>query len=217
MERWRGLDFIFLFEKRYLKFRIRYWGCVAICIVEVKRREVRKSKADYPKWNVKSNPFILFLSNKVVYLEWLIYHRSRDTCLFIRRVFNALWLDTRFSTPWGSIKVPLTASVVQSTGKAGPSFYFRSHSIILEGMRTVEVASKKWKNEVSTRKIRCLSSPQSTLGWKLPPVSLAGMWLEEAGFEVGDFARIVVLDGVLVVSCELLPGNENQMGWKVNR
>jgi hypothetical protein len=38
------------------------------------------------------------------------------------------------------------------------------------------------------------------------------MWLEEAGFEVGDFARIVVLDGVLVVSCELLPGNENQMG-----
>jgi len=37
-----------------------------------------------------------------------------------------------------------------------------------------------------------LSSPQSTLGWKLPPVSLAGMWLEEAGFEVGDFARIVV-------------------------
>jgi len=57
-----------------------------------------------------------------------------------------------------------------------------------------------------------LSSPQSTLGWKLPPVSLAGMWLEEAGFEVGDFARIVVLDGVLVVSCELLPGNENQMG-----
>ncbi|RGU54812.1 type I addiction module toxin, SymE family [Odoribacter splanchnicus] len=57
-----------------------------------------------------------------------------------------------------------------------------------------------------------MSSPQSTLGWKLPPVSLAGMWLEEAGFEVGDFARIVVLDGVLVVSCELLPGNENQMG-----
>lgn len=79
-------------------------------------------------------------------------------------------------------------------------------------MRTVDVTPKKQDNEVSTRKIRCLSSPQSTLGRKLPPVSLAGVWLKEVGLEVGDFARIVVLDGVLVVSCELLPGNENQAG-----
>jgi HSP20-like domain of unknown function (DUF1813) len=39
---------------------------------------------------------------------------------------------------------------------------------------------------------------------------LAGVWLQEAGFEVGDFARIVVLDGVLVISCERLPDNENR-------
>ena len=44
----------------------------------------------------------------------------------------------------------------------------------------------------------------------MPSLSLAGVWLKKAGFEVGDFVRIVVMDGVLVVSCERLPGNENR-------
>lgn len=78
-------------------------------------------------------------------------------------------------------------------------------------MRTVDLTPKKQNSEVSTRKIRCLSSPQSTLGRKLPSISLAGVWLKKAGFEVGDFARIVVLDGVLVISCERLPENENRI------
>lgn len=69
---------------------------------------------------------------------------------------------------------------------------------------------KKQKDEVSTRKIRCVSSPQSRLGRKLPSISLAGVWLKEAGFEVGDFARIVVMDDVLVVRCERLSDNENR-------
>lgn len=78
-------------------------------------------------------------------------------------------------------------------------------------MRTVDLTPKKQNNEVSTRKIRCVSSPQSTLGRKLPSISLAGVWLKKAGFEVGDFARIVVLEGVLVISCERLPENENRV------
>ena len=41
-------------------------------------------------------------------------------------------------------------------------------------------------------------------------ISLAGVWLKKAGFEVGDFARITVADGVLVISCERLPENENR-------
>lgn len=77
-------------------------------------------------------------------------------------------------------------------------------------MRTVDFTPKKQKDEVSTRKIRCLSSPRSTFNRRLPSISLAGVWLQEAGFEVGDFARIVVLDGVLVISCERLPDNENR-------
>jgi len=44
----------------------------------------------------------------------------------------------------------------------------------------------------------------------LPSISLAGVWLKEAGFEVGDFARIVVMDDVLVVRCERLSDNENR-------
>ncbi len=79
-------------------------------------------------------------------------------------------------------------------------------------MRTVDLTPKKQNNEVSTRKIRCLSPLQSALGRKLSSIPLVGVWLKEAGFEVGDFARIVVLDGVLVVSCERLPGNENREG-----
>ena len=78
-------------------------------------------------------------------------------------------------------------------------------------MRTGDLTPKKQKNEVITRKIRCVSSPQSTLGRKLPSISLAGVWLKKAGFEVGDFARIVVLEGVLVISCERLPENENRV------
>lgn len=77
-------------------------------------------------------------------------------------------------------------------------------------MRTVDFTPKKQKDEVSTRKIRCLSSPRSTFYRRLPSISLAGVWLQEAGFEVGDFARIIVLDGVLVISCERLPDNENR-------
>lgn len=77
-------------------------------------------------------------------------------------------------------------------------------------MRTVDVTPKKQKDEVNTRKIRCLSAPRSTNQRNLPSISLAGVWLKEAGFEVGDFARIVVLDGVLVISCERLPENRNR-------
>lgn len=75
-------------------------------------------------------------------------------------------------------------------------------------MRTVDLTPHK-KNEVSTRKIRCLSSSRSTFNRRLPSISLAGVWLKEAGFEVGDFARVVVMDGVLVVSCEKIPENVN--------
>lgn len=77
-------------------------------------------------------------------------------------------------------------------------------------MRTVALTPQKQKDEVSTRKIRCVSAPRSTSYRRLPLISLAGVWLQEAGFEVGDFARIVVLDGVLVISCERLPDNENR-------
>ncbi|MFR7607975.1 MAG: SymE family type I addiction module toxin [Odoribacter laneus] len=52
--------------------------------------------------------------------------------------------------------------------------------------------------------------PRSTCGRRLPSISLAGVWLKEAGFEVGDFARIVVMDDVLVVRCERLSDNENR-------
>ena len=54
---------------------------------------------------------------------------------------------------------------------------------------------------------------------QFPPVNLqpeitldflAGVWLKKAGFEVGDFARITVADGVLVISSERLPDNENR-------
>lgn len=76
-------------------------------------------------------------------------------------------------------------------------------------MRPVDLTLEKQNNEVSIRKIRCLNSPQSTYHRKLPSLSLAGVWLKQAGFEVGDFARIVVLDGVLVVSCEKIPENVN--------
>lgn len=76
-------------------------------------------------------------------------------------------------------------------------------------MRPVDLISSTQNNEVSIRKIRCLNSPQSTNHRKLPSLSLAGVWLKRAGFEVGDFARIVVLDGVLVVSCEKIPENVN--------
>lgn len=77
-------------------------------------------------------------------------------------------------------------------------------------MRTVEMTPHKQKDEVSTRKIRCLSAPRSTPCRRLPSIYLAGVWLKEAGFEVGDFANITVSDGVLVISCERLPDNENR-------
>lgn len=73
-------------------------------------------------------------------------------------------------------------------------------------MRTVDLTLK---NNVSTCKIRCLNSSRSTFNRRLPSISLAGVWLKEAGFEVGDFARVVVMDGVLVVSCEKIPENVN--------
>lgn len=76
-------------------------------------------------------------------------------------------------------------------------------------MRPVDLSSSTQNNEVSIRKIRCLNSLQSTYHRKLPSLSLAGVWLKRAGFDVGDFARIVVLDGVLVVSCEKIPENVN--------
>lgn len=77
-------------------------------------------------------------------------------------------------------------------------------------MRTVDVTPHKQNDEGCTRKIRCVSSPRSTYNRSLPLISLAGVWLKKAGFEVGDFARITVADGVLVISCERLPDNENR-------
>lgn len=76
-------------------------------------------------------------------------------------------------------------------------------------MKTVDLTPKKQNNEVSIRVIRCLNSPQSTYHRKLPSLSLASVWLKQARFDVGDFARIVVLDGMLVVSCEKIPENVN--------
>lgn len=78
-------------------------------------------------------------------------------------------------------------------------------------MRTVELAPKKQNNEVSIRRIRCLNSPKSAYQRRLPSLSLAGVWLKEAGFDVGDFARIVVLDGMLVVSCEKISENRHEV------
>ena len=78
-------------------------------------------------------------------------------------------------------------------------------------MRTVDLTPEKPNNEVKTRRIRCVNSMRSTYNHRLPSIPLAGVWLRKVGFEVGDFARIVVLDGVLVISCERLPGNENRM------
>ncbi|HBO25265.1 SymE family type I addiction module toxin [Culturomica sp.] len=75
-------------------------------------------------------------------------------------------------------------------------------------MRTVEMTPKKQNDEVHTRKIRCISSPRSTFFRRLPSISLAGVWLKEAGFEVGDFARIIVSNGLLVIRCEKIPENE---------
>ena len=77
-------------------------------------------------------------------------------------------------------------------------------------MRTVDLTPHKQNDEVNTRKIRCLSFPRSTYNRRLPSISLAGVWLKKAGFEVGDFARITVADGVLVISCERLPDDENR-------
>ena len=77
-------------------------------------------------------------------------------------------------------------------------------------MRTVDLTPEKPNKEVKTRRIRCLRAPRSPYYRNLPSISLAGVWLKEAGFETGDYARIVVLDGVLVISCERLPGNENR-------
>lgn len=77
-------------------------------------------------------------------------------------------------------------------------------------MRTVDLTPKKQNNEVSTRRIRCVSSSQSIWNRRLPSIPLAGVWLKNAGFEVGDFVHIVVMDGVLVVRCERLPDNENR-------
>lgn len=51
---------------------------------------------------------------------------------------------------------------------------------------------------------------QSIWNRRLPSIPLAGVWLKNAGFEVGDFAHIVVMDGVLVVRCERLLDNENR-------
>ena len=74
-------------------------------------------------------------------------------------------------------------------------------------MRTVDLTPKKKTNEVDTRRIRCLNSPRSNYERKLPSISLSGVWLKEAGFEVGDFARIIVSDGLLVIRCEKIPEN----------
>ena len=78
-------------------------------------------------------------------------------------------------------------------------------------MRTVDLTPEQPNNEVKIRRIRCVSSARSGYNRNLPSISLAGVWLKAAGFEVGDFARIVVLDGVLVISREPLPGNKNRI------
>lgn len=69
---------------------------------------------------------------------------------------------------------------------------------------------KKQSDEVGTRKIRCLTKSGSSSfqrDERIPSISLAGLWLKQAGFDVGDFARIIVLDKLLVISCEKIPEN----------
>lgn len=78
-------------------------------------------------------------------------------------------------------------------------------------MSIAGLISKEPNSEISIRKIRCVSSIRSTLNRKLPSIPLAGVWLKKAGFEVGDFARIIVTDGMLIISCERIPDNENRM------
>lgn len=70
--------------------------------------------------------------------------------------------------------------------------------------------AEKQSQELSSRKIRCLTKSGSSYlhrNERIPSISLAGLWLKEAGFDVGDFARIIVSDKLLVISCEKIPEN----------
>lgn len=70
--------------------------------------------------------------------------------------------------------------------------------------------TKKQSDEVGTRKIRCLTKSGSSYlqrHERIPSISLAGLWLKQAGFDVGDLTRIIVSDKLLVISCEKIPEN----------
>lgn len=56
--------------------------------------------------------------------------------------------------------------------------------------------------EIRVRQLRCLQSRRSTGQRRLPSILLDGVWLRNAGFEAGDWAQIVVMDGMLVIRCE---------------
>ncbi|WP_106830516.1 SymE family type I addiction module toxin [Parabacteroides pacaensis] len=69
-------------------------------------------------------------------------------------------------------------------------------------MRNAKPTSPGKENEIKTRQLRCLYSRRSTRQRRLPSILLDGVWLKNAGFEAGDWAHIVVMDGVLVIRCE---------------
>lgn len=71
-------------------------------------------------------------------------------------------------------------------------------------MRTVDLTPEKQTSEVKTRRLRCLRSSRGSYIDRYPSLPLEGKWLRNAGFRPGDWARIIILDGVLVIRCEKL-------------
>ena len=69
-------------------------------------------------------------------------------------------------------------------------------------MGNVKLISTAKGKEIKIRQLRCLESRRSTFQRALPSILLDGVWLKNAGFEAGDWAHIVVMDGMLVIQCE---------------
>ena len=69
-------------------------------------------------------------------------------------------------------------------------------------MGNVKLISLGKGKEMKIRQLRCLQSRRSTRHRALPSILLDGVWLRNAGFEAGDWAQIVVMDGMLVIRCE---------------
>lgn len=69
----------------------------------------------------------------------------------------------------------------------------------MERVKSISLVKGK---DVKIRQLRCLCSRRSTRQRALPSILLDGVWLKNAGFEAGDWAHIVVMDGMLVIQCE---------------